>query len=145
MRTIVFVTDHWPWCICPRFLVKQFLCDTPRKNRKQHNWVEWLFEDSWITLNKGNLMDRNWEVSWLEALRKLEGEDNNLGLSIDSNNFVSSFKFKKREHSEKRSQSGKVERKPSLRVMKPYRTLSGQHLTLKEIVINRALSMTSFT
>ena len=29
-------------------------------------------------------------MSWLEALRKLEGEDNNLGLSIDSNNFVSS-------------------------------------------------------
>ena len=30
-------------------------------------------------------------MSWLEALRKLEGEDNNLGLSIDSNNFVSSY------------------------------------------------------
>ena len=29
-------------------------------------------------------------MSWLEALRKLEGEDNHLGLSIDSNNFVSS-------------------------------------------------------
>ena len=29
-------------------------------------------------------------MSWLEALRKLEGEDNNLGLSIDSSNFVSS-------------------------------------------------------
>ena len=86
-------------------------------------------------------------MSWLEALRKLEGEDNNLGLTIDSNNFVFSeirlSNLKKREHSEKRSQSGKVERKPSLRVMKPYRTLSGQHLTLKEIVINRTFSMTS--